>query len=191
MISIGHHSSGWVWMNSRGERIDSKLIETPINDSIGNNPNTAIDFIDGPSGERITFSKEEYMGLLNAIYDEVYLDVTKEEFVNEISSAGMLTDGLVHPIDKGELLAYMNKHDNAPATNSNSNSAFHSLQKVGVKLTKEELLELLKKSMEEKKARLNSLEQIPKIDTKTLLEYQKNIQPIEHKSTALEQLLTK
>ncbi len=65
------------------------------------------------------------------------------------------------------------------------------LDVVEERIKKEELLELLKKSMEEKKARLNSLEQIPKIDTKTLLEYQKNIQPIEHKSTALEQLLTK
>ena len=189
MISIGHDSSGMAWINSHGDRIDSKLLETPMNDSIGNNPDTAIDFM-YDTDERITFSKKEYMGLMNAVHNELYSDATKEEFVNIIDSAGMLTAGLVHPISKNEMLAFMNENADKQTIKS-SNDPFSALAKVGVKLTKEELLELLKKSMEEKKAHLKGLEQTPKIDTKTLLEYQKNIQPIAHESTALEQLLTK
>jgi len=188
--SVHHESSGMTWVNSHGERIDSKLLETPINDNIGNDPDTVIDFIDKPSGKRITFSKKEYMGLMNAVHNELYSGTTKEEFVNVIDSVGMLTVGLVHPISKNEMLAFMNENADKQTIKS-SNNPFSALAKVGVKLTKEELLALLKKSMQEKKAYLKGLEQTPKIDTQTLLKSQKNIESIQQKPTILEQLLTK
>jgi len=157
------------FLNFKGENVDPKSRETPINDSIGHNPDNAIDFIDD-TGERVTISKKVFMGILNSVY-KMDTSASKQDFVDAVDRAGMLKDGLAHPISKNELLEYMNKHDNAPAADSNSDSAFHSLQKAGVKLTKEELLEILIKNQEDKEVALKSFNKTPRIDTSSLFKY--------------------
>jgi len=177
-----------VFLNSKGEEIDPKSIEISKGDNIGNNPNNAIDYIDD-LGQRITMSKKVFMGIINSIY-HMDTSVSKQDFVNALNDAGGLRDGLVHPISKDEFLTYMNEYDDKQTT-PNPNKAFSLLHKVGVKLKKEELLEMLKKNQEDKKRGLKNLEQTPKIDTQTLLKSQKNIESIQQKQTILEQLLTK
>ena len=149
-----HFKSGF--LNSKGENIDPKTREKPIDDAIGNNPDNAIDFV-ADTGERVTISKKVFMGILNSVY-HMDTSISKQDFVDAAADAGILTDGLAHPISKSEFLAYMNEHDDAPA--ADNNATFTTLYKVGGKLTKEELLELLKKSIEEKKLALKNTEQI-------------------------------
>lgn len=187
MVNNNIHFSRTICLNSKGEEVDPKSRQKHINDTIGNNPDNAIDFITD-TGERVTISKRMYMGMMNSIY---YMDtsVSKQDFVNALNDAGGLRDGLVHPISKDELLTYMNKYDDKQ-TIQNPDKAFSLLHKVGVKLTKEELLEMIKKNQEDKKRGLKNLEQTPKIDTQTLLKSKKNIEPIQQ-PTILEQLLTK
>ena len=190
MTNTVNRPSQIMFLNSKGEKVDPKSRETPIDDSIGNNPDNAIDFIDD-TGERITLSKKVFMGIMNSVY-KLDTSISKEDFVNAIDSEGTLKDGLAHPIEKGELLAYMNEHDDVSTPNNNSDSAFSSLQAVGVKLTKEEILELIKKKLEEKRINLQSLQDNINIDTKTLFEYQTNIQEnTQDKKTLLQQLLEK
>jgi len=158
-----HFKSGF--LNSKGENIDPKTREKPIDDAIGNNPDNAIDFV-ADTGERVTISKKVFMGILNSVY-HMDTSISKQDFVDAAADAGILTDGLSHPISKNEFLAYMNEHDDAPA--ADVNAIFSTVYKVGKKLTKEELLALIKKSVEEKKAKLESLNKPSGIDTAKLL----------------------
>ncbi len=164
-VSNSIHFSKTVWLNSKGQEVNPKTHEKHIDDAIGNNPNNAIDFVDD-TGQRVTLSKKVFMGILNSVY-HMDTSISKQDFVEAAADAGLLTDGLAHPISKSEFLAYMNKHDDAPAVDANATS--NTLYKVGGKLTKEELLALIKKSVEEKKAKLESLSKPSGIGTARLL----------------------
>ena len=165
-----HFKSGF--LNSKGENVDPKTRQKPIDDAIGHNHDNAIDFIDKPSGERVTLSKKVFMGILNSVY-RMDTSISKQDFADAVTDAGILTVGLAHPISKSEFLAYMNKHDDAPA--ADANATFNTLYKAGGKLTKEELLALIKKSVEEKKAKLESLKKPSNIGTENLLKMKNEI----------------
>jgi len=165
-----HFKSGF--LNSKGENVDPKTRQKPIDDAIGHNHDNAIDFIDKPSGERVTLSKKVFMGILNSVY-RMDTSISKQDFADAVTDAGILTVGLAHPISKSEFLAYMNKHDDAPA--ADANATFSTLYKAGGKLTKEELLALIKKSVEEKKAKLESLKKPSNIGTENLLKMKNEI----------------
>jgi len=167
-----HFKSGF--LNSKGENVDPKTRQKPIDDTIGHNPDNAIDFIDKSSGERVTLSKKVFMGILNSVY-RMDTSISKHDFVDAAADAGILTVGLAHPISKSEFLAYMNKHDDALAADDKSNATFNTIYKVGKKLTKEELLALLKKNIEEKKANLKALKKPSDISTEKLLKTKKEI----------------
>ncbi len=171
-VSNSIHFSKTVWLNSKGQEVNPKTYEKHIDDAIGNNPNNAIDFIDKPSGERVTISKKIYMAILNSVY-HMDTSISKQNFVNAAADAGILTDGLAHPISKSEFFAYMNKHDDAPA--ADANATFNTLYKAGGKLTKEELLALIKKSVEEKKVKLESLKKPSNIGTENFFKMKNEI----------------
>ena len=97
------------YKDGTSQELNPEEISKPLTDEIAKNNEIAVNFVD-KNGNVATITKKEMMITYYIAYQEEakagYIDISLEEYANQLEQDGSLSLGFVHPITKEEFLNF-------------------------------------------------------------------------------------